>query len=81
MTTRLHSISALASQKDAYDVVLNVDGKMESMICRIVVQSGIRMIDPTPNLMFGLPFDPRILGAAVVAFHDAATAATEAEDK
>ncbi|MCW5831695.1 MAG: hypothetical protein KIS78_04480 [Labilithrix sp.] len=71
MSTILHSISRIDGDRDVYEVILDVDGRRQSMLCRVVEHTGIRVVQPTPDLISTLPFAPRLLVAAVLAFDDA----------
>ncbi|MBX3263013.1 MAG: hypothetical protein KF782_25280 [Labilithrix sp.] len=71
MSTTLHSISRTEGDRDVYEVVLDVDGQRQSMLCRVVEHTGIRVVRPTPDLMSTFPFPPRLLVAAVLAFDSA----------
>lgn len=68
MTVRLHSISC--TESGDYVVILDIDGAQRSMRCRVVDQGGVRVVQPEPDLMTRLPFSPRLLAAAVLAFDD-----------
>ena len=69
MSTHLYAISC--TESDDYEVVLDVDGQRHSMRCRIVESGGVRAVQPEPDLLSRLPFSPRALVAAVLAFDDA----------
>jgi hypothetical protein len=69
MTVRLHSISC--TETEEYEVILDVDGAQQSMRCRVVEHAGIRVVEPDPDFMTRLPFSPRVLAAALLAFDDA----------
>lgn len=72
MSTRLHSIRWVASSE--YEVSLqDDDGALRTMICRVVGQQGIRVVQPRPDLMSNLAFSPRLLTAAILAFDSART--------
>ena len=74
MKTKLVSISFVAPGE--YDVILDVDGETIVMRCRIAEIKGIRIVQPRPDLLSRLAFDPRILAAAVLAFDAAREAGT-----
>jgi hypothetical protein len=76
MSTHLLSISRTA-EVGVYEVTVEIDGKQGSMRCRVTEHKGIRTVLPTPDLMWQLAFDARLLAAAVVAFHDAREADKE----
>ncbi len=71
MTTKLSSISR-SDTVDVYDVSLEVDGQRRSMRCRVVEHTGLRVVQPTPDLLSTLSFPPSLLVAAVLAFDAAA---------
>jgi hypothetical protein len=68
MSATLRSISSTDS--DDYEVVLDLDGRPQSMRCRVVERQGIRVVQPEPDLLSRLPFPPRVLVAAVLAFDE-----------
>jgi hypothetical protein len=70
MTARLLSISR-TTEKDVYDVMLEIDGRPESMRCQVIEHEGIRAVQPMPDLSWHLPFNPKLLAAAVLAFAQA----------
>ena len=43
------------------------------MLCRVVEHTGLRVVQPSPDLTTTLPFSPRLLAAAVIAFDLART--------
>ena len=71
MTAQLHSISRTDHDADVYEVVLDVDGQLQSMLCRVTEHTGIRVVQPNPDLLSTLPFPPELVVAAVLAFDDA----------
>jgi hypothetical protein len=54
-----------------YAVILEVDGEQRSILCRVLEHTGIRLVQPTPDIMSTLPFHPRLIVAAVLAFDEA----------
>jgi hypothetical protein len=66
MTTRLLSITRISD--GMYDVVFEVEGARQGMVCTIVDQNGIRAVRPQPDLMMQLGIQPRLIAAAIVAF-------------
>jgi len=78
MTTRLDAIRRSGRDSSDYEVILEVDGEPRSILCRVVEHTGIRVVQPTPDLMSTLSFDPRLLVAAVLAFDEARKACDHA---
>jgi hypothetical protein len=66
---RLQSIRY--AEPDTYELVVEADGATQSIVCRVVAHRGIRGVQTTPDLMTRSPYDPRLVIAAVLAFHDA----------
>lgn len=75
MKTSLCSIARTDTDDDVYEVFLELDGHRQSMRCRVVEHTGIRVVQPSPDLISTLPFPPRLLVAAVLAFDEARKAA------
>ncbi len=71
MSTQLHSISRTEHDAEVYEVIVDVDGQRHSMLCRVIEHTGVRVVQPNPDLLSTLPFPPRVVVAAVLAFDDA----------
>lgn len=71
MEVSTHLYSICCTESDDYEVVIDVDGQKQSMRCRVVESRGIRVVQPQPDLLSRLPFSPRVLVAAVLAFDKA----------
>lgn len=77
MNAGLHHIELV--EPDVYEVVVDIDGERHTMRCRVDDRGEIPLIQPTPDLMSTLPFDPRLLASAVLAFARARTRTRERE--
>jgi hypothetical protein len=75
MNQGLHLIRFV--EPDLYEVAVDLEGERRTMHCRVIDHGGIRIVRPTPDLTSSLPFDPRLLAAAVIAFANARARTTE----
>jgi hypothetical protein len=69
MSSKLVSITR--HDTNEYEVILDIDGVRQAMLCRVFEHHGVRVVQPRPDLMSQLTFSPRLLAAAVLAFEAA----------